>query len=81
MNRLNQLLIVLSTFLAMPLASQVNNYASSEVFALYSNGEFDKALDHGRQLLKSYPNDPALLFYTAESARRLRYYPLAETFF
>ena len=63
------------------LHAQVSNNASSEVYALYNNGEFGKALDLGRQMLKTYPNESTLLFYTGESARRLRYYPTAEVYF
>ena len=82
MNRLIYSLFFFLFLLTLPLVSQVTySFASSGVYSLYSNGEFAKALDQGRQMLKSYPSDPALLFYTAESARRLRYYPSAEVYF
>ena len=80
MNRLNYLPILFLLF-STHLASQAPNHAAAEVYALYSKGDYDRALDHGRQMLKMYPTDSALLFYTGESARRLRYYPAAEVFF
>lgn len=66
--------------MANPIFSQVPQSASS-VYNHYTSGAYDKALDEGRQLLKTNPNDPAILFFTAESARRLKYYPVAEQFF
>jgi len=63
------------------LAGQAYFNASSKVYELYRNGNYAKALDAGRDMLKIYEDDPALLFYTAESARRLRYYPTAEVYF
>ncbi len=51
------------------------------MYELYKNNYYGKALDAGRDMLKTFPNDPALLFYTAESARRLKYYPTAEIYF
>ena len=74
------LIIVFSCLLFSPTFSQNADQASMEVYSLYSNGDFDKALDKGRELLKQYPSHAALLFYTGESARRLRYYPTAEVF-
>ncbi len=81
MNRIKYFLISQILFLSTTLVSQAYFNASSKVYELYSNGSFAKALDMGRDKLKVYRDDPALLFYTAESARRLRYYPTAEVYF
>ncbi len=81
MNRLHFPILILLTCLTIQLSAQAPHQVSFDVYSLYKKGDFGKALDDGRQLLKKYPNDAALLFYTAESARRLRYYPAAEIFF
>lgn len=81
MNRFDIPFLIFLNFLVAPLLSQVYSDMASSVISLYTEGDFGKALDEGRQLLKDHPTDPALLFYTGESARRLRYYPTAEVFF
>ena len=80
MNRHRFLNLLAILIMALPLTSQVSENAS-KVHTLYSEGKFDKALDKGRQLLKLNPTDAGLLFYTGESARRLKYYPVAENNF
>ncbi|MEO1260864.1 MAG: hypothetical protein AAFZ15_18845 [Bacteroidota bacterium] len=81
MNRLHYIcFVILLLLFHLPIFSQNAEQASKEVYSLYSNGDFDLALDKGREWLKLFPHDPSLLFYAGESARRLRYYPTAEVF-